>query len=96
VKGPGTRVVSEETNRHSISCATDVHDITDQRIVKVVGRATGAADNVERVSVQVDGTLVNSNSQHPTDNNKGFSALTGPPGAPPGIVISTLLLGSRP
>jgi hypothetical protein len=68
---PWTRIVSEETNRHIISPSTDAHDITDHRIVEVVGRATSTADNVERVSVQVDGMLVN-NSQHPLITTKAF------------------------
>jgi hypothetical protein len=96
VKEPRSRVVSKEPNRDIISRFTNAHDVADHRVIKVVRRAISAADNMERVSVQVDRMLVHHNCQHPSDESASPPALTGPPRAPAGMVISTLLLASRP
>jgi hypothetical protein len=96
MKEPWARVVSEESKRNFISRITDAHDVADHRVVKVVGRVTSAADDVERVSVQVDRVLVYHNCQNPGDSPANLPTLTGPPATPAGMVISTLLLGSRP
>ena len=57
VKEPRPWVVSEESDCDIISRVADAHDVTDDRINVVVSRVTSAADDVERVPVQVDRVL---------------------------------------
>jgi len=75
----------------------DTHDISDNRVVKVVGGATSAADYIEVVAVQMNRMLLREviavNLTMIYCNSK---TLTGPPMTPAGMVSSTLLLGLRP
>jgi hypothetical protein len=48
---PWSRVVGEEPNRDFISSIANAHDISDDRVVEVVSRVTGAADDVEVMPV---------------------------------------------
>jgi hypothetical protein len=48
---PGTRIVGEEPNRDVITGVSDAHDISDNRINKVVGGVAGAADYIKGVSM---------------------------------------------
>jgi len=59
VEEPRARVVSEESDRDVIVIVyvPDAHDIADDGAVKVISLVAGAADDVERVSVQVNGVL---------------------------------------
>jgi hypothetical protein len=57
VKEPRSRVVGEEPNRNIISWSADAHDVTDDRVDKVVCRVTSATDDMECVAVQMDGVL---------------------------------------
>ena len=48
VKEPWARVVREEPNRHNVRGASaSAHDIANDRVVKVVGRISGATDHVK-------------------------------------------------
>ena len=58
VEEPGTRVVGKEANCDYIPCVTHTHDIPHNRVVKVVGRATSAADHMEVVPVQMNRMLL--------------------------------------
>ena len=92
---PRAWVVGEEPDRDVIACVTDVHDVADDGIHKVVRRVSGAADYVEIVSVQMNRVLL----EVLPFNSIMFKAIsrphTGPSVAPPGMVSSTLLLASR-
>ncbi len=59
VEEPRARIVSEESDRDVIVIGDvpDAHDIADDRVVEVISLATGAADDVEGVSVQVNRVL---------------------------------------
>jgi hypothetical protein len=57
VEEPRAGIVGEETNRDIIPSVTNTHDIPNNRVVKVVGRATGAADHMEVVAMQMNRML---------------------------------------
>jgi hypothetical protein len=59
VEEPRARIVSEESDRDVIviGYVSDAHNIADDRVVEVKCLAAGAADDVEGVSVQVNGVL---------------------------------------
>lgn len=57
VEEPRARIVGEETNRDIIPSLTNTHDIPDNRVVKVVGRVTSAADHIEAVAMQMNRML---------------------------------------
>jgi len=57
VEEPRARVVRLEPDRDIIASSSDAHNVTDDGVIIVVGRVARAADNVERVAVQVDGML---------------------------------------
>jgi hypothetical protein len=58
VEEPRAGVVGKEPDRDVIAHVADAHDIADDGVHKVVRRVTSAPDYGERVSVQVDGVLV--------------------------------------
>lgn len=58
VEEPRAGVVSEEPNRDVVARVADAHDVADDGVHKVVRRVSGAANHGERMSVQVDGVLV--------------------------------------
>ena len=97
MKEPRSNIVREEPDGDFITTITNRHHITDDRVVKVVGKTIGAADYVEIVPVQMNRVL----SMGVTRLNfmileLQFDQLTGPPMATPGIVSSTLLFAPRP
>jgi hypothetical protein len=57
VQEPRTRIVRLESNRNVIARFSDAHNVADDGVVIVVRRITSAANDVECVSVQVDGVL---------------------------------------
>ena len=58
VEEPRAGIVGEETNRDFIiRRGTNTHDISNNRVVKVVGRITSTADHVEAVAMQVNRML---------------------------------------
>ena len=57
VEEPRARIVREEPDRHVIPVIADAHNVPDDRIDIVVGRVTSTADNMERMTVQVDKVL---------------------------------------
>ena len=57
VEEPRARVVRLEPDRDIIARSSDAHNITDDGVIIVVGRVARAANDVERVAVQVDGML---------------------------------------
>jgi hypothetical protein len=57
VEEPRARVVRLEPDRDIIARIPDAHNVTDDGVIIVIGRVACAADNVERVAVQVDGVL---------------------------------------
>ena len=44
---PRSRVVGEEPDCDFITSVTNTHDVSDDRVVEVVGRVTSGADYVE-------------------------------------------------
>jgi hypothetical protein len=96
MKEPRPRVVSEESDCDIISRLADAHDVSDDGVFIVVGRAVSAADDGERVPVQVDRVLQKNSQGRNCSDSTVACTLTGPPGAPAGMVISTLLLEPRP
>jgi hypothetical protein len=54
---PWSRVVGEEPDCDFISSVTNTHDISDDRVVEVVGRVTSAADYVEVMPMQMNWVL---------------------------------------
>jgi hypothetical protein len=53
VEEPRARVVSEEPNRYQVrSTSASAHDITNDGVVKVVGRIPSTTDYVERMLVR--------------------------------------------
>jgi hypothetical protein len=54
---PRTRVVSEESDRHTLPRVSHAHNVTDDGVVKVVGRIASAADDMKCVAMQVDRVL---------------------------------------
>jgi hypothetical protein len=57
VEEPRARIVREEPDRNVIPVIADAHNVPDDRIDIVVGRVTSTADNMERMTVQVDRVL---------------------------------------
>ena len=57
VEKPRAGIVGEETNRDIIPSLTNTHDIPNNRVVKVVGRVTSAADHIEAVAMQMNRML---------------------------------------
>ena len=54
MKEPGARVVRLEANCHVVrGVITDGHDVANNRVVPVVGRVAGTANDPEVVTVQV-------------------------------------------
>ena len=60
---PRTRVVGLEPDGDVIPSQTNAHNISNDGVVEVVGRATGAPYNMEVVSMQMNGVLFSSNRQ---------------------------------
>ena len=58
VEEPRARVIGIKANRDFIPSSTYTHDIPDNRIIKVVGRVSSAADHMEVVSVQMNRMLL--------------------------------------
>jgi hypothetical protein len=57
VEDPRARIVGEETNRDIIPSLTNTHHIPNNRVDKVVGRVTSAADHMEVVAMQMNRVL---------------------------------------
>ena len=57
VEEPRARVVRLEPDRDIITLISDAHNVTDDGVIIVVGVIARAANNVERVTVQVHGVL---------------------------------------
>jgi len=57
VEEPRARVVREESDRDVITRLAHAHDVADDGVIVVVVQVTSAADNMERMSVQVHGVL---------------------------------------
>jgi hypothetical protein len=57
VEEPRAGIVGEETNRDVITSGTNTHDIPNNRVVKVVGRVTSAADHMEVMAMQMNRML---------------------------------------
>jgi hypothetical protein len=53
VEEPRARVVGAEADRDVVAGRADSNDVAAGRVVVVVGRAAGAADNIEGVAVQL-------------------------------------------
>ena len=60
---PGTRIVGEEPYSDVIPSITDTHNISNDGVVEVVGRVSGATDHIEVVSMQMNRMLFSSNHQ---------------------------------
>ncbi len=59
VEEPRAGIVGVETNRDIIpSVVTNTHDVPNNRVNKVVGRVTGAADHIEVVPMQMNRMLL--------------------------------------
>lgn len=58
VEEPGARVVGKEANCEVIPNVTHTHDIPYDRVDKVVGRVSSAADHMEVVPMQMNGMLL--------------------------------------
>jgi hypothetical protein len=57
VEEPRAGIVGEETNCDIIPRVTNTHDISNNRVLKVVCLVTGAADHMEVVAMQMDRML---------------------------------------
>lgn len=57
VEEPRTGVVGEEPDRDIVALVADADNVADDGIYKVVRRIAGAADDGERMSMQVNGML---------------------------------------
>ena len=57
VQEPRTGIVSKESDRDIIARVADAHNVTDDGVIEIISRASGAADNVERVAVQINWCL---------------------------------------
>ena len=57
VEEPRAGIVGKETNRDIIPSVTNTHDISNNRVVKVVGGVTSAADHMEVVAMQMNRVL---------------------------------------
>ncbi len=58
VEKPRTRVVSDEADRDIIfTSEAHVHDVAEDRVLKVIRRITSTADNGERMTMQVNWML---------------------------------------
>ena len=104
VEEPWAGVVSVESNRDVIAYArvADAHDVAHDRVVIVVKRGTCTPNHVECVPMQVDRVLCCARALYDAVRNPQLGMpvaelrLTGPPRAPAGMLISTLLCASRP
>jgi hypothetical protein len=97
VEEPGPVVVGKEANRDVVPITTNIHNIPDNRVVKVVGRVTSAADHIKVVSVQMKRVLLQETTAISlTIFYPQSRTLTGLSAAPPGMDSSTLLFASRP
>jgi hypothetical protein len=57
VEEPWARVVGEESYGHIVARIASAHDVADYRIDEVIGRVSGATNNGEGMSVQVNRML---------------------------------------
>ena len=57
VEEPRTGIVGEEPDRDIVARDAVAHDVADDGVYKVVRRIAGAADDVEGMSMQVNGVL---------------------------------------
>jgi hypothetical protein len=105
VEEPWAGVVGVESDRDVIGFVrvrvADAHDVAHDGVDVIVRLGTCAPDHVECVSVQVDRVLcvrVRVRRMIPSGirNAGGKLQLTGPPRAPAGMLISTLLCAARP
>ena len=71
VEEPGARVVGKEANCELIPSVTHTHDIPYDRVVKVVGRISSAADHMEVVPMEMDGMLL----REPTPSMVSLNAI---------------------
>jgi len=98
VEEPGAGVVRKEPNRDNVPGITHTHDISNNRVVKIVGCITCAADHMEIVPVQMNRVLLwEATVISFTTFYLQSRTLTGPPTAAAlaGMVSSTLLFASR-
>jgi hypothetical protein len=58
VEEPRARVVREEPDRDIISSVADAHDVADNGVHEVVRRIATTADHVKRMTVKVNGMLL--------------------------------------
>jgi hypothetical protein len=93
---PRTRIVSKEPDCDVIASIADAHNIPNDGVIEVVRGVASATDHMEIVSMQMNRVLSGSSIQDRHTCTYNPRKLTGPPTAPPGIVSSTLLFGSRP
>ncbi len=57
VEEPGTDIVGEEADRNIVSGSAGAHNVANYGVVEVVRVVSGATDDVEGLSVQVDRVL---------------------------------------
>jgi hypothetical protein len=110
---PWARVVGKESNGYEIRIAcANAHDIADDRVDEVVGRASSTPNHMEgmlitdNISLQADGwrDLHRAGESDanivsvsmPKSSQNKEPILTGPATTRAGIVSSTLFLDSRP
>jgi hypothetical protein len=87
VEEPRPRVISHKTNRNIISLAADADNVTQYRVVPVIGTVPRTANDIERMTVEMDGMLTRRHTWN--SNDMMDQGLTGPPTTPAGIVNST-------
>jgi hypothetical protein len=49
MQNPWTRIVGAETNGNVVRCAANGNHIPSHRVLIIVGRTTGAPDNIKRM-----------------------------------------------
>lgn len=57
VEEPRTRIICAEPERHIVSCIANADDVTSNRVGVVVRRAASHTDNIEVMTVQMEGVL---------------------------------------
>lgn len=57
VEEPRARVIRAESKCHIVSCIANTDDVTPNRVGVVVCRAASHTDNIEVMSVQMEGVL---------------------------------------
>lgn len=57
VEEPRSRVIRAESERHIVTCIADTDDVSPNRVSVVVCRAASHTDNIEVMSVQMEGVL---------------------------------------